>query len=303
MKEKDNRNTDRNEENDKIHVSKSVFQTAREMQEKQQEELKQKQLEIEKKYAEQEKKKREEYERKLLEEKKELIRLKQGAIEESELTRKEEEQVIKLNFKQKIANFIYHNKWWFGIGLCAVLIVSVLIYDIATKKKPDIVMLMITQNDVVGYNEEFHEYIEGFSEDFNNNDEILASVFYIPYTDDLNYNYSNGIDNKLTAEFQTNEAVIVLGGEKTSQILILEDIFTKLDEIYPDNPNVDGYKFYLKDTPFEERLGLPEGTITDDMFLAIRKPQKLLYSSEKALQETYDKDFPVFDKIIKDLSE
>lgn len=302
MKDKDSIKTPQNDDDEKIHVSQSVIQTAREIQMKQLEEQQKIQQELERKRAEREKIKREEYERQLLEEKKELIRLKQGQVEKSEIIHEEAPEEKKLTLWQKITNFFYHNKWWLGIGVLIACIGIFLIYDLATKRKPDYSILMVTQNDEIGYSEAFIDYLESYCEDFNDDGRILASVMYIPYSDNAQYNYANGIDTKLTAEFQTNDAVIVLGGEKTTNFLDPEKVFVNLEELYPDNPNVDGYVFYLKDTEFAEHLGIPEESVTDDMFLAIRKPQKLLYSDESELQETYDKDFPIFDSIIKDLT-
>lgn len=303
MNENKNKEVQQNEDDEKIHVSQSVFEAARDIQQKQLEEQQKRQQEIEKKYAEREKKKREAYERRLLEEKKELIRLKQGQTEESEMLQEETAEEKKLTFRQKISNFFYHNKWWLGIGTLIAFIGVFLIYDIATKKNPDIAVITVVDNDYIGYSQVFPEYIKGFAEDFNGDDEILASIYYMPYSDNLQTNYANGTDTKLTAEFQGNDAVIVLGGEKITSILTPEDVFVDLEELYPDNPHVDGYMFRLKDTDFADKIGLSEDKVTDDLFLALRKPQKLLYTTEEELQETYDKDFPVFDKIIKDLSD
>lgn len=303
MNEKENKSAPQKDDDERIHVSQSVFQTAREMQQKQLEEMQQKQLELERKHAEREKKKREAYERRLLEEKKELIRLKQGQVEESELIPEDvEEEETKMPLGKKISNFFYHNKWWLGIGVLIAFIGVFLVYDIITKERPDIVVLAVIENEYVGYSEALPDYIESFSEDFNGNDEILASVYYIPFSDSAQTNYANGTSNKLAAEFQGDEAVIVIGDKKITDILVPENIFVNLEELYPDNPNVDGYMFYLKDSGFAEKLNLPEEVVTDDLFIAIRKPQKLIYSSEEEVQETYDKDFPVFDSIIKDLS-
>ncbi len=304
MNDKENKSNPQKEDDEKIHVSQSVFQTAREMQQKQLEEMQQKQLELERKHAEREKKKREAYERRLLEEKKELIRLKQGQVEESELIPEDvKEEEVKMPLGKKISNFFYHNKWWLGIGVLIAFIGVFLIYDIVTKERPDIVVLAVIENEYVGYSEALPDYIESFSEDFNGNDEILASVYYIPFSDSVQANYANGTSNKLAAEFQGDEAVIVIGDKKITDILVPENIFVNLEELYPDNPNVDGYMFYLKDTDIADKLNLPKEVITDDLFIAIRRPQKLIYSSEEEVQETYDKDFPVFDSIIKDLSE
>ena len=38
------------------------------------------------------------------------------------------------------------------------------------------------------------------------------------------------------------------------------------------------------------------------MYLALRRPRGLINASQEDMQETYDKDFPTFDRIIHDLS-
>lgn len=302
MKDKSSNSKNNSNDDEKIHVSQSVFQTAKEMQDKRaaEEELQQKLLQ--EKIAEHEKKKREAYERRLLEEKKELLRMKQDSNAESELIHEEAPETVKLSLLKKIGNFFYHSKWWLGIGVFFVFLAAFLIYDLVSKERPDIVVLVIADNESIGYSSELPKYIESFSEDFNNNNEVLASIYYIPYSDSYQSNYANGVDNKLTVEFQSAEAMIVIGNEKTSEILEADSAFINLEELYPNNPNVDGTAYYLKNSNFADVLGLNSDAVTDDVFISFRKPQKLLYTDEEEMQETYDKDFPVFDKIINDLS-
>ena len=71
---KDNENLTGNDEDKKIDVKKSVFQSAKELREQQEEEMRH-QIELRKR------KKQEEYDKKIQAERLELIRLKQGVIE------------------------------------------------------------------------------------------------------------------------------------------------------------------------------------------------------------------------------
>lgn len=300
MKDKDSKNTvSEADDDDKIHVSKSVFQAAQDIQDKQlaaQEEMK-------KKLAEREKKKREAYERRLLEEKKELIRLKQGQIEESELIPEKQEEEKKLTFLGRVGNFFYHNKWWLGIASVIVVIAGILIYDMATKVDPDIVILVAAENDEVGKSELLPEYFSQFAEDINGDGEVNVSIFYIPIGDNAQSNYSTGADTKLVVEFQSAEAVIAIAGRKFDESNEIEKIFDDLSDNYPDNEYVSGCKFMLSDTDFAEKIGIDSSGVTDDMFIAIRSPQKLMYCTESDMKELYDRDYPVFDSVIKDLSE
>ena len=293
-----NKNTD----DEKLHISKSVFENAREMQEKKLEEERLKQEELQRKIAERQRRKQEEHDRRLEEERKELLRLKQGIISESEIIHEEQPEEIKLSFFQKIGNFFYHSKWWLGMGIVTALFVFFLITSLINKPRPDMTVLFIAENQTLCEESDLDKYIESFCGDNNKNGEILVSLYYIPYTDNPQKNYANGVDTKLTAELQSADSVIVFGNDKIESVLNPDDVFVDLSEIYPDNPNVKGYKFMLENTDIAEKSGVEKKYIKDGIFLAIRKPRKLMYSSADKMQETYDRDFQVFDDIINDLS-
>ncbi len=287
---------------EKLNITKSVFQTAREMQEKKAAEELAKQEELERKIAEREKKKREEHDRQLEEDRKELIRLKQGLISESDTIHEEQPQEIHLSFWQKISSFFYLNKWWLGIGLLCAAVFSYLIYDLVTKPRPDMTVLIIGESSALDEESSLADYFARFADDYNSNGEILVSAYYIPYTDNPQRNYANGVDTKLTAELQSADSVIVIGNKYVDDILKADEVFVDLSDIYPENPHVKKYKYLLKDTGFAEKIGLSPDRLSDDWFIAVRRPAKLMYSSEEDMQEIYDRDFVVFDSIINDLS-
>ena len=164
---------------EKLDIKKSVFEVNKEMRQKQLEEQARQQAELEHRLKEREKKKQEAYERKILEEKKELIRLKQGIIEESEIIPEEHEAAVIMSPWKKFTNFIYHNKWWLGIGILLAAIAVFLIHDLVTKPNPDIIVLVICDNYAVGEESSLQEYVESFTDDFNGNGKVLASVYYI----------------------------------------------------------------------------------------------------------------------------
>lgn len=302
MKENEKNIPPAEEDDDKIHVSKSVFQTAKDIQQQRMEELKRQEEELQRKLAEREKKRREAYDKRILEEKKELLRLKQGAIEESETIREEKPEEIKLSFWGKIKNFFYHNKWWLGLGVFFVAVGVFLIHNLLSKEHPDITVMIITNNNHIGYSEELDDYIGQFTEDVNDNGEVLAQVMYIPYSENYQTNYAYGVDTKLTVQLQSADSMIIIGGALTEDIMDPSETLIDLEELFPDNPHVDGHAFYLKDTKFAERLGISGDVITDDLFIAFRKPQRLLYADADEMQEAYERELPVLMKIIEDLS-
>lgn len=303
MKDKDKKDVPVQKDEERIHVTQSVFKTAHDLQQERNAKQEELQRQMEEKIAARKKQQEEAREKRLLEEKKELIRLKQGQIEESEIICEEAPEAVKLTAWESFKNFIYHNKWWLGFGIFFAFVAVFLIYDLVTKERPDMVIIMTAECEDIGKTDVLTDYAESFCEDFNDNDEVLVALHYMPYSDNYRENYAYGTDTKLTVEFQSAEAVIVISDSKLESSAKPEEIYVNLSELYPDNPNVDGYVYKLKGSAFAERLGVSNDIVRDDIFLAIRKPQKLLYCDEDEMQETYDRDFAVFDKIIKDLSE
>lgn len=303
MKDKNSEN-DVSKKDEKLEINKSVFKVNKELRRKREEEQAKKEQEIAEKYAKREKEKREAYEKKLQDDKIELMRLKQGIVEESETIHEEKEEEIKLSFWKKISNFFYHNKWWLGLGVFFIALGSYLVYDLLSKPNPDMVILMLCDNNSVGNSTFLEEYFTEFGEDSNGNGKVLVSVYYVPYGDDDYQNYINGVQTKITTYLNNADAVMVIGNKKTTDNLLPpEDTLVDLSEIYPDDPHVKDYFYYIKDTKFAEHIGVDPSDISSDMFFALRKPQNVMNDSKEKMQETYDKDFPVFDKIVRSLSE
>lgn len=293
--QKDNKNIPENDDGEKIEIKKSVFQAAREMREQQE-------LEMRKQAKLRQRKNQEEYDRKIQEERLELIRLKQGVIEESETIHEEQPEEIKLSVRKKIVNFFYHNKWWLFLAIFFVALASYLTYTLIMRPNPDMVVLVLCDNEAIGNSAQFEDYLETFIEDYNGNGEIKVSTYYIPYSDNSYTNYQTGNETKLTTEMQSAEAVIVVGGSNINPVIDPENTLVDLSEIYPDNVQVRSYGFFLKNTDFAERIGIDPEEVTGDLYIGIRKPRNLLYSDTEDMQKTYNRDFPVLEKIIEDLS-
>lgn len=291
------------QQDDKLHISKSVFQTSKEMQERASEEERRRQEELERKLAERRKKAADARDKRLEEERLELLRLKTGVIDESDIIREEEPVEVSQTLWQKIGSFFYLNKWWLGIGAAVTAIAVFLVVNLVTKPRPDMIILLIGENPALGEESQLQSYVETFTPDNNDNGKILASIYYIPYTDNERDNFVNSAQTKLAAELQNSDSVIIIGNKLITEVLTPENVLVDLSELYPGNEHVDKYKFMLSDTNFAEKVGVSPDVITDDWFIAIRKPQDLLYSKKKNMQKTYDKDFASFDAIIQDLSE
>lgn len=298
----DKNNIQNNSDDKEKATDKSVFEVVREQQKQRRLEQLKFESQMTEKIADEQAKQRRTYEKQLHNEKIELIRMKQGEVKESDIIPvNQQDAVIELTFWGKISNFIYHNKWWLGIGVILAIIAGILIYDLATKKNPDVIVLMFEDNEEIGRNLELNNYIQQFCEDFNGDGEILSDVYYIPYTGNETADYSSGTSTKIVAEMQSAEAVIIIGHKKLENAIVPENTLTDLEKLYPDNPYVKEYGFYLRDTDLAEKINY-SGKIDSDVYLGIRKPKEVAWASQEEMQEVYDKGIIVFDRIIEDLS-
>ena len=281
----------------------SIFETVRQVDENEKRKLDEKKAAA----AKIEKRKREQYNKTLAEERVELLKIKQGLITESDKIDLSPDDEKQYTFWEKIKNFVYHNKWWLGITTFFVLIAAFLVYDTLTTTKSDInIMLLCDDTELYTHYQDIGKYFDSLTEDYNNDGENYANVLYIPISDDENANtkslspYDSNL-TKLSSEFQMGETMLVIADKKSADLIIPDETLINLEELYPDNPNIKGYGFYLKGTDFASEIGYEENDIPDDLYIGVRKVDKNL-SSAKKTKENYDHALIMLENVINDLS-
>lgn len=281
----------------------SIFETVRQVDENEKRKLEEKKAAA----AKIEKRKREQYNKTLAEERVELLKIKQGLITESDKIDLSPDDEKQYTFWEKIKNFVYHNKWWLGITTFFVLIAAFLVYDTLTTTKSDInIMLLCDDTELYTHYQDIGKYFDSLTEDYNNDGENYANVLYIPISDDENANtkslspYDSNL-TKLSSEFQMGETMLVIADKKSADLIIPDETLINLEELYPGNPNIKGYGFYLKGTDFASEIGYEENDIPDDLYIGVRKVDKNL-SSAKKTKENYDHALIMLENVINDLS-
>ena len=256
----------------------SIFETVRQVDENEKRKLEEKKAAA----AKIEERKREQYNKTLAEERVELLKIKQGLITESDKIDLSPDDEKQYTFWEKIKNFVYHNKWWLGITTFFVLIAAFLVYDTLTTTKSDInIMLLCDDTELYTHYQDIGKYFDSLTEDYNNDGENYANVLYIPISDDENANtkslspYDSNL-TKLSSEFQMGETMLVIADKKSADLIIPDETLINLEELYPDNPNIKGYGFYLKGTDFASEIGYEENDIPDDLYIGVRKVDKNL---------------------------
>ncbi len=282
--------------NEKKPKEKSVMDIAREMEQMRQAEEEKvqdlaRQAEEERRIA---------YEKQLREERLELMRLKQGVIEESETIHEEPKEQKKYTIGQKISNFIYHNKWWMGISAFFAAIVGFLVYQTVTMVRPDLIVMLVSYdpNFSVQCTENISTLFEQYIEDENGDGKVSVDVYYIPASDEATtINAFSGDTQKLFAEFQMGEALLVISDSAADKFIVPDTTLEDLEPFFGQYQQTEAMRFYLSDTDFAEAVGWDE-KLDEDIYIGIRKVRDTFDFKEK-MQKNYDIAFPALQKFIE----
>lgn len=236
-------------------------------------------------------------------EKIELIKLKQGLIEESDLIKEEKQEREKLKGFKRVKNYFYHNKPFIFLGVFFVVVFGYMLYDMLSTEKPDLKVLFATSEN---YNMKvplIEEAIEHYVEDYNGNGKVHVDILYIQL--DLegggNPDYFAANQTKLIGELAVGKSMLLILDDTVAEYIRGEDnysIMADLTDMFPDNDLVTKEGFYLKDSKLAERAKWE--SITDEVFLAVRRGDEALAATEKGMEENYKKALETFKKIVND---
>ncbi len=280
---------DNNEKNPK---QKSFLDTVREIEEAERREELEEESRKAAERAKREEQRRKAYEEKLRQEKLELIKLKQGIGDETAF---EAEKTPEKEYTaaEKLSNFMYHNKGYVIVGALIAALAIFLVYDLATKERPDIQIFYIAADyDMSHYSSELTPLWSEYGEDCNGNGEKLVRMYYVPsgYADETQASvyYAQSDRTKLMGEFQSGDTVLIIGDKKAYQSLgILEDVFYDCRELFPDDPYAEELGYRIAGTDLMETVGCE--TVDDtDLYASFRIPTKTMGMSEEKMQENFD---------------
>lgn len=280
---------------------KTLLETMREIDEKEAQreaEAEQRRQEI---IAEREKKEKEAYAKKIQQDRIELMRLKQGIIAESETIREEQAEKVKLSPWKKVSNFFYHSKWWLIITVFIVGIFTYLIVDQIRRVKPDMIVMVLTDDaEIQARTQQLETYFEQFTDDENGDGKVHVDIYPIPVNEDIGANdYYTGDATKLSSQFHLGDSVLVLTDTKANEFISADNTLQDLTSLYPNSSNARGKGYYLRHTDFAVKIEYP-GNVDRDLALSLRTPIKT-YDSLEDMQENYDIAKKVLDRIVESL--
>ena len=177
-----------------------------------------------------------------------------------------------------------------------------MIYDLASRKRPDITILLLSADGSLGSKSEDIEHLfEKYIYDVNKNKKIEVSVFYLPTqetaTNASNYQLQMANSSKLYAELQSSNSLIIISDSRADEIIFPENIFYNLEDDYKDNEAVEGYSLLLGKTKFAEMIDY-NGTIYDDLYIGIRKPNE-----KKKMKNNFDIYYDALKKFIDEATD
>lgn len=261
-----------------------------------------KEIEENEKFIHKEDEKHNEYEKISYKDKVNIIKLKQGAVKKEDIGLVDQQVKVNYKLKDKLSNFIYHNKTWIILFLVFSMIAGFLIYDLASRKRPDITILLLSPNPVLGSeSEEIEHLFEKYIYDVNKNKKIEVSVFYLPTqeaeTNASNYQLQMANSAKLYAELQSSNSLIIISDSRADKIIFPENILYNLEDDYVDNDAIKGYSLLLGKTKFAEMIDY-NGTIYDDLYIGIRKPNE-----KKKMKKNFDIYYDALKKFIDEATD
>lgn len=211
--------------------------------------------------------------------KRELLKLKQGLIEESEeIKEKEESEPEKMTFRKKVENFFYHYKFHVLVGIFFAFVGGILIADLVTKETGDVRVLYMSSDNsmavqMLAKQKDVELTLEMYCPDFSNDGNVHCEVYHIDNAYNPDGNYQMAYQAKLFGEFSMGIANMFITDKLSIERVCGDDVdpndqFINLEELYPDNENMDGIYYSIKDTDFAKLCGWDLSC--PDLYIVIR---------------------------------
>ncbi len=262
-----------------------------------------------------EKEAQKEHERQLAKERLELMKQKSGAAApesnaeqdtsdnsdntETDENTADEDTAKKGSFKKKADNFFYHNKWWLGLTAVVMIVVGFILYNELTKKKPDLTVYMIADNDLQLRQPLLEEFFEEYVDDVDGNGYVHVEVQIIPL--DRSVTAQTQLDNNtmfLTAIHSTENMLVITDSNTDDYYMEIMD--SDLKSKFPGNKYIDKRGFSLNMKLVADKLEFED--MPNDVHISIRQPVATVDDSLETAQKNYDRNLGYLRKMVDDLT-
>lgn len=242
---------------------------------------------------EREKQEREQHERELKEQKIELVKLKQGVIESSETIKEVSREKVKLSFGEWLENVWYRSKWLILFTVFAVIVGGYIIFDTATRVKPDLTVLVLMDNTALyARTAEVQSFFEEYAEDINGDGKVNVMIYNIS-TDYGDPATATAAQAQIMTQLQSGENMIIISDGTTD--FAVHDFTGELDG---EAISAEGIRLNCQLT----RDKLKWQAMPEDLFIGLREPAKLLSTTQENMKKNYDAVLPTYMRIYEAIS-
>lgn len=203
--------------------------------------------------------------------------------------------------KKFIDDYWYYYKWYVIGGLFLLFALIVAITGTVTQEKYDTSVIWAMRGYVEQpYLDAMEEELEKYCDDLDGNGEVNVRVILITYTSDggmLNGDVELSMQQKLVTQLSVGEVYMVIADEISYEGYMTKlGAFEDLDDDYPENEKIDGYKYYLKDTVFTQNELLKQ-VVGEDTFMLMGSDELQKLNQKDQEQHKYMRE--MFDRIVK----
>lgn len=242
-----------------------------------------------------------------LREKRELLKLRQGLIEESELIPQEVPAVEKPTGMKAVENFFYHYKWYIIVGAIALIIITYLTVQCATREKEDLYVLVVQTTNSSGLymkQLDIEEALERYCPDFDGNGNVHVAINCINLSTESGVSeYSDAEQLKFSSEMLTGDSQFWVSDDGI--IAVINDFaneeiqfFRDYSEEYPDAAFSEGGGLRYNST------GLKDATrwasCPDSVGIYVRDIYSNMTGNDDDAQEQRRRALEVYDNIVND---
>ena len=217
----------------------------------------------------------------------ELMKLKSGVIEESETIKEVHEEARVLTTKEKISNFIYHNKIAIIFVVFLIVTVTIIVVDMLKRDSPDMRIMMIADNGLAFRKDELEEFFEKYCDDLNGDGKVVVEVMILPINENSrDYQSQQSYNTKYMAELQEGDIIIVITDTNTDPYYT-QPLAVDLDTLFPGKEEYfDKLGFKMNFSFLADELKYEE--MPNDIHLGMRAPMKTLGDSKEDMQKNFD---------------
>lgn len=189
-----------------------------------------------------------------------------------------------MTFKEKWNNYWYHYKFWTWAGVFVLVVGLVIVVQLLTKTDYDTRIVLSTTDNLAESQSAYEDAFNQYGVDINGNGSVdIGSVYIQVTTNYIDGMYEVAANMTISLQLSNSENTLYLLDEGVYQYILYgnsagaedeagaeaaDDFFLDLESIYPDDPNVDGDRYYIDGTAFAETLG--EENISGKYFFCIR---------------------------------